>query len=404
MKDLLFLSHRIPFPPNKGDKIRSYHLLQYLASRYRVHLGTFIDDPADWQHQQALRGLCQGEVKILGLNPLLAKVRSLTGLFTGEALTFPYYRNRVMASWVKHVLADHNIDKIVVYSAALAQFVMGDAAKGTRRIIDFVDVDSEKWFQYAQARSGISRWLFNREGRTLRASEKVIATIFDTSLFVTEAEAAVFKNLAPELVEKIDFWENGVNSDFFSPDRDYPNPYDSAAPVLVFTGAMDYRPNVEAVIWFAHEIFPIIRKGSTQARFAIVGGRPTKAVQQLQSLDGVYIAGNVADVRPYIAHASVVVAPLRMARGVQNKVLEGMAMSKAVLATHPAMEGIRLCPGLERWVADDPETYAAHALTLIQSPLGRDLATQAGRLGRACVLARYDWNANLRRVDKALEG
>ncbi|MBF0454166.1 MAG: TIGR03087 family PEP-CTERM/XrtA system glycosyltransferase [Magnetococcales bacterium] len=409
MKDLLFLCHRIPFPPQKGDKIRAYHLLRFLSRHYRVHLGTFIDSPEDWHHVDQVQQMVGGESHFVGLNPTLAKVRSLRGFLTGEALTFPYYRDKKMALWVKGILRKNTIDQIVVYSAALAPYVDGPLTNAPRRVLDFVDMDSDKWLQYAQEKGGINRWIFGREGRKLQKQERKLAEIFHASLFVSHTEAELFKLAAPESSAKIDYWENGVDSDYFSPNHPYACPYPPDQIPLVFTGAMDYRPNVDAVVWFAQEILPLVRRTVPHCQFIIVGGGAGREVLALSALPGVTVTGRVEDVRPYIAHGAVSVAPLRLARGIQNKVLEAMAMGRPVVATSQAMEGIRLCLGLTQWVSDDAEGLAYLIVTLLgenRQPGQPDsaAAAQAGEVGRRCVVERYNWEENLQRVLQRLEG
>ena len=403
MNDLLFLSHRIPYPPNKGDKIRSYRLFRYATERCRVHLGTFIDDPDDWQHQETVRAMCGGQTRFQKLNPTWNKALALRGLLRGEPLSLPYYRNGGMQQWVDKVLAENNIRRIVVYSSAAAQFVWSGRAEKARRVIDFVDVDSWKWDQYARDRRGVSRWIYRREAQTLLRYERALAKRFDASLFVSAAEAALFKELAPESESRIDSYVNGVDTDFFSPDRPYANPYGPEDAALVFTGAMDYWANVDAVCWFAQRVLPHIREQVPQVRFVIAGGKAVPEVRKLATLPGVWIAGAVPDMRPFLAHAHAAMVPMRIARGIQNKILEAMAMGRPVIATGAAMEGIQLCPGLEQWVANDPEALARCTVTLLQGPQSAALRAEAGARGRACVLERHDWGRNLAKLGHILE-
>ncbi|MBF0438088.1 MAG: TIGR03087 family PEP-CTERM/XrtA system glycosyltransferase [Magnetococcales bacterium] len=404
MDDLLFLTHRIPYPPRKGDKIRSYHLLRFLSQRYRVHLGTFVDDAADCQHAQTVAQWCLGETKLIWISPLLARLRALRGLLTGASLTFPYYDHPEMGLWVATILKQYPIRRIVVYSAAPAQFVLNGIDPSIRRVIDFVDVDSLKWLQYAERRTGLPRWLFKREARTLLTQEKIVAAAFDAALFVSAPEAELFKTLAPEVADKTDYWENGVDGDFFSPDHTFLNPYAADDLSLVFTGAMDYWPNVDAVTWFAKEVFPRIKTQVPKARFVIVGGRPTREVQRLQSVPGITVTGTVPDVRPWIGWARAAVAPLRIAQGVQNKVLEAMAMARPVLATPKAMEGIRQDPQMNRWVAESPEILAKMGIDLLQGADEDGSGIACGPLGRQLVLSRYNWSINLERAAAIVAG
>ncbi len=401
MQDLLFLVHRIPFPPNKGDKVRSFNLLRYLSQHYRIWLGAFVDDPEDWRYLDEVRRFC-AEVHCVPLDPRWAKLRSLRGLATGEPLTLPYYRHAGLQSWVDRILAEHQIERALVFSSTMAQYLRGPRYQRLRRVMDFVDVDSAKWAQYAEGKSWPLNWVYRRESQVLLDYERTVATEFTASVFVTEEEAALFRRLAPAVApEQVTAIANGVDMDYFNPDRDYPNPYPVDEQVLVFTGAMDYWANVDAVNWFARTVFPEILRAAPNSRSYIVGARPTAEVQQLAALPGVRVTGTVPDVRPYLAHAHLAVAPLRIARGVQNKVLEAMAMAQPVLATPAAMEGILPCPDLQGTVADDPTALAQRILTLLADP---DQREQRGRAGRDWVLRHYHWDRNLSRISFLLEG
>ncbi|MBF0624387.1 MAG: TIGR03087 family PEP-CTERM/XrtA system glycosyltransferase [Magnetococcales bacterium] len=396
MADCLFLSHRIPYPPDKGDKIRSYRLFRHVAQRFRVHLGTFIDDPADQVHGETVRAMAGGDCRILELDPRLARWRGLTGLLTGQPLTLPYLYRTELARWVRGILAREEVQLVVVYSSGMAPYVLGPIRQ--RRVMDFVDADSQKWAQYARRQRGPLAWIYRREATRLLAFEQEVVRQFDAALFVSRAEADLFCSLAPELAGRVDHYDNGVDAAYFSPLLDYPDPYPPGGPVVVFTGAMDYWPNVEAVTWFAAAVLPRIRAVRPGVRLAVVGSRPAPAVTALVRDPGILVTGRVPDVRPYLAHAALAVAPMRLGQGIQNKVLEAMAMAKPVLATGKAMEGVRLCPGLERWVADDPVALAKRGLALLDDP------GDAGTLGRRCVIDRYDWATNLARVDRHLAG
>ncbi|MBF0125969.1 MAG: TIGR03087 family PEP-CTERM/XrtA system glycosyltransferase [Magnetococcales bacterium] len=404
MDDLLFLAHRIPYPPRKGDKIRSYHLLRLLSQRYRVHLGAFVDDANDLPHATTLARMCGGETRFIRLHPLLARVRALQGLLTGSSLTLPYYNHRAMGQWTRDLLRRHPITRIVVYSAAPAQFVLHDVNPAIRRVIDFVDVDSLKWDQYASGRRGLSRWIYRREARTLLADEKRIAAAFDAALFVSEPEANLFKTLAPETSGKIDFWENGVDVDFFSPHGNHENPFDQGDRPLVFTGAMDYWANVDAVTWFATTVFPTVLAQIPRARFVIVGGRPAREVLALQRMPGITVTGKVPDVRPFIAWSKAAVAPMRIAQGIQNKVLEAMAMARPVLATPKAMEGIRIPDPMLRWVGDEAQTLATLAIDLLNGADEDGSQPPCGPLGREHVLTHHNWSITLEKAAALVAG
>ncbi|MFA9439042.1 TIGR03087 family PEP-CTERM/XrtA system glycosyltransferase [Uliginosibacterium sp. sgz301328] len=393
---LLYLVHRIPFPPNKGDKVRSHNLLRHLARNYRVFLGTFIDDDDDWQHVGALQAWCE-EVEVIGLSPRLARLRSLAGLFGSEALSLPYYRSARLQAWVSRVMAEHDIRRVVVFSSSMAQYA--PQADGVRCVVDFVDVDSAKWSRYADDHRGALAWLYRREGRRLAEFEAATARRADASVLVSDAEAELLRALVPDARTRIHGVSNGVDAEFFSPVQQLPDPYQPGTCAVVFTGAMDYWPNIDAVQWFVGEVWPRLRAQRDDLSFYIVGMNPAMSVKALDGRDGIVVTGRVPDVRPYLAHAVVAVAPLRLARGIQNKVLEAMAMARPVVVSPQAAIGIDAREGDEWLLASDVPAWLRQ--------IGRVLDGHLPGLGpraRARVLAAYSWEANLARFDALIEG
>ena len=386
MQDLLFLAHRIPYPPNKGDKIRSYHFLKHLTSKYNVHLGTFIDDPTDWQYKDKLDAICV-ETCYLGLNPLHSKIKSLQGLLTGQPLSLPYYKNHAMQEWVNKTIKTHSIKKALIFSSVMAQFI--NKSHDVEIIIDFVDVDSDKWRQYAASKKGLGAWIYKRESNYLFNYEKNIAEQAKVSFFVSEQETALFKKLAPIVSEKVTHINNGVDTDYFSPEHTFASPYPAHEDVIVFTGAMDYWANVDAVKWFAENVFSHIIKSYPAVKFYIVGSRPAKEVEALAN-NTVLVTGAVDDVRPYLAHAKLAVAPLRIARGIQNKVLEAMAMGKYVIATSAAMEGIPYNKTLDVSVGDKVDVVIKQLQELLQ----KDAEELVSSNNRDFVTAMFSWEKN----------
>ena len=399
VESLLFLVHRIPYPPNKGDKIRSYHLLRHLARTYRVHLGGFVDEPDDWRHVPALKSLCH-DLFLVGIQPKARRVVSLSGFLRGEALSLPYYRSRRLQAWVNEKLVRENVQSVLVFSSTMAQYVLGDRGKPLHRVIDFVDVDSQKWHEYGQRMSWPMSWLYGRESHAMRRFERDVAAKFDACVFVTKEEADLFRAIAPDLSGRLTEISNGVDKEYFSPSKTYENPYPAGGKVLVFTGAMDYWANADAVAWFAREVLPLVRARVTEARFFVVGARPVQRVRGLAALPGVQVVGAVEDIRPYLAYAQAAVAPLRVARGIQNKVLEAMAMARPVVATRAAMEGLRQPEGLERFVAEEPEVFAARCAELLMADA--DELNSLGMRGREFVSRHYQWEAHLKRFDDLL--
>lgn len=395
MRSLLFLCHRIPYPPDKGEKIRAFRILEHLKARFRIHLGCFVDDPADWVHTEELRGR-YAELKCIGMGRTASKFKALRGLLTGEPLTVASFANAAMAAWVTELLAREKPDAIFLYSSAMAQFVMGRDLGKTRVVMDFVDVDSDKWRQYAKTARPPMNWIYARESTKLLAYDRTVAARVDAGLLVSDAEAALFRRLAPESAAKIHAVANGIDCEFFSPAHRFASPY-TAGPVFAFTGTMDYRPNVDAVVWFANEIFPGLKARLPGAVFAVVGSKPSREVTALAQTPGVMVTGRVADVRPFLAYADVVVAPLRIARGIQNKILEGMAMAKPVVATSQGLEGIDAIPGRHLLVADTPDGFAA-AVVQALGPGGDGL----GRAARQLMESSHSWPGRLAPLDTLL--
>ena len=417
MRELLYLVHRLPYPPDKGDKIRSWHMLQYLSRHFRVHLGCFIDDEDDWQHAKAVADLC-ASTRFIGLRRGAARWRAAQALLSRQAMSVQYYRDPRMLQWVAGVLSGGKVRHALAYSGPMAQYLDGGAGCPLHRVIDFVDVDSDKWRQYGDSKPWPMSQLYRREARLLLQYERHIAQQFTAASFVSPAEAALFRQCAPMARRKTGHFSNGVDAAYFSPAiADVaPGPYARGAQVLVFTGAMDYWPNIDAVQWFVRLVWPALRRQFPQLQFYIVGSRPTAAVKALARVAGVTVTGRVADIRPYLAGAALAVAPLRIARGVQNKVLEAMAMGKIVLATPQALEGISAQPGLELLLARNDAEFIHHAARVLRKGHGDgDGAGHAhaldchvagsaaiGTAARQLVLQDYDWEKNLQALGTML--
>lgn len=261
--------------------------------------------------------------------------------------------------------------------------------------MDLVDVDSEKWHDYANQQPAPLSMLYRREGTRLLEHERLVARQFDQVMLVSRAEASLFRLRAPESGHKIDYFNNGVDSEYFSPQHRLSNPY-GAARVVALTGAMDYAPNIEAAHWFAERVLPSLRLQFPGLQFHIVGARPARSLLALKRQAGVFVSGTVADIRPYLQHAAVVVAPLHIGRGVQNKVLEAMAMQKTVIATPQALEGISAAAGTEVLRAADAGEFIHHVGNELRAPSG------IGEAARRRILRDYRWDANLQRLGAVL--
>jgi len=389
---LLFLCHRIPYPPNKGDKIRSFHLLHHLSRHFDIYLATFVDDPADWPYVPEVEKFCSDSL-FIEQKKWPSRIRGLTGLLTGAAISIPFYACRRMQQWVNEMLERHGIRHAMVFSSSMAQYVLDAGHRYERKIVDFVDVDSDKWQQYSEQQTWPMSWLYRREARLLLDYEVKLAGAFDFGLFVSCSEADLFRKLSPETAARVGFYNNGVNTEYFAPAKTSSNPYHPGEKAVVFTGAMDYWPNVDATVWFAREVLPRLRERHPEVTFYVVGSNPSRAVLQLAADPGVTVTGRVEDIRPYIQYAAVAVAPMRIARGVQNKVLEAMAMERPVIVSTKGLEGISAQHGTHLLLADSAGDY----LKLLDQVLAGDYADM-GVVARRYVARSFNWDNNLPEV------
>jgi polysaccharide biosynthesis protein PslH len=297
-----------------------------------------------------------------------------------------------MHRFVGDLIAREEIDTIFAFSGQMAQFV---PTGGAHFLMDFVDVDSAKFEDFGRRDSSPLGWLHCREGRLLGGYERAVASRADVSLFVTEAEAALFRSRIAPATARVEALGNGIDLDFYDPQADFA-PLAAgmrpAGPLIVFTGQMDYRPNVEAVAAFAQDVMPRIRARRADAQFAVVGRRPTPAVRRLDGRNGTIVTGEVADVRSWLGAADVVVAPLTIARGIQNKLLEAMAMARPVVASPAGFEGVDAVPGRDLLIAATTGEQAEAVLGLLEDPVRARAMADAGRLRME---QSYSWAARL---------
>jgi sugar transferase (PEP-CTERM/EpsH1 system associated) len=395
MEAILFLAHRLPYPPTKGDKVRSCRFIRHLAARYRVFLGTFIDDLSDWEHVEALKPLC-AEMHVEAIVPWSKRARSATALLNGEALSLAYFRSRGLRRWVREIARRERVTRAFAYSSPMAQYILDLPA--LRCFVDFVDMDSAKWADYALRRGWPASALYGREARRLLAYERKVAARAEASIFVTDEESRRLRSEAPDCADRVVTIRNGVDGEYFSPKGNFASPFAPAERPVVFTGAMDYWPNVDAVAWFAGKVLPEIRARDPSVRFYVVGMNPDRTVRALASDASTIVTGRVDDVRPYLQHARVVVAPMRVARGIQNKVLEAMAMAKPVVVSAGAAAALSL-KGDELEVASDACEFTSKVLASMERGRGEAM----GRRARERVLRHYDWRASLKQLDGLLQ-
>ncbi len=374
-------------------------MLTHLAARHRVHLACFVDDKDDFAHTETLRSIVKGECLFVPLNPQLVYPMGIMALLKQQPITTSYFASNLIERWLTNLFKKRKIDCAVVFSSAMAPFLLDrkDFSPG-QVVLDLVDVDSDKWAQYAQSSSGPKGWLYAREAERLLELERRAARQFHSTILVSPFEAQTFARLAPESSGHIHNVPNGVDHTHFSPQHSFPSPFPAGQIPVVMTGAMDYRPNIDGAVWFAQDVLPLVLQTVPNAHFYIVGSNPPRSLSALANKH-ITITGRVPDIRPYIAHASVAVAPLRIARGVQNKVLEAMAMEKPVVATLAASRALDVTPGSDLLVEDSREAFAAAVVEAARGSARDKLA----RNGRIFVERHHDWARNLAYLDALLE-
>ena len=389
MGEILFLSHRIPFPPDRGDKIRSHHLLKALAQYARVHVATFGETDADMAAKAELAGIAASHCLVRRSKPLpRAGVEALLSRKPVSLTAFDHPRLR---SWIANVLRIRPIDTIVVFSGQMGQYVPADF--DGRLVIDLCDVDSAKFDAYGE-RGGPRAVIDRREGKLLAIEEERLAHRADTTILISDNEADLLRSRMkrPEAANIVAM-RNGIDTVRFDPDAVAPHPeLASGGPHLVFTGQMDYPPNVDAAMRAIDKLLPAIRERHPDAMFHCVGRAPVAALVERDGEAGVRVWGEVPDVRPFLGAADLVLAPLTIARGIQNKVLEAMAMARPVVLSPEAATGIDARDGEHFAVAADDPAFVAQVDGLLSNE-GR--ARHMAAAARRFVMKEQGWDAML---------
>ena len=393
MDEVLFLAHRMPFPPDRGDKIRSSHVLRHLATLAPVHVATFAESDLDLAEEPQLAAVSATHCLVRRTKPV--PLAGVEALLKYRPVSLTAFHSAQLDAYVRAVLANHPVDTIYVFSGQMGQYIPSDF-KG-RVILDFVDVDSAKFEAYAAGGSGPRAWLDAREGRLLSAEEARLARRADVSLLVSDEEAALFAaRLSPSDRVQCDVGvlRNGIDSQRFDPAIVQPEPglLDCSGPRLIFTGQMDYPPNIAAAQRGIERLMPRIRAVLPDATFHVVGRNPPEALRALDGVNGSRVWGEVDDIRTWLAGADLALVPLELARGVQNKVLEAMAMRLPVVLTPSAAAGIGASHARNLMIADDDDALVEAVLTLARDPL---LAGLIGGQARTHVLGTLSWQATL---------
>jgi sugar transferase (PEP-CTERM/EpsH1 system associated) len=392
MSGILFLAHRLPFPPDRGDKIRSHHVLRALARLAPVHVGCLAESAAEREHEAELAELAASHCMPLRSKPLLPA--ALEAFARREPVSLAAFRHPELARWVRDVLAREDIDTVYVFSGQMGQYLPPEWSG--QLVVDLVDVDSAKFEAYAEEGGPLTRWVHAREARLLAREEARLAGRAERTLLVSDAEADLLRARAPH-ARRVEALGNGIDAGLFDPQSVPPHPQLAGAPGphLLFTGQMDYPPNVNAALRTIDRLLPAVRQAHPHAQFHVVGRSPARELSARHGREGVHVWGEVPDVRPFLAAARLMIAPLELARGVQNKVLEAMAMARPVVLTPQAATGIDARDGEHFWIAGSDGEFVEKALELLAYP--RE-AAELGQAARRFVVERMTWPAMLARL------
>ncbi len=400
---VLMLTHRVPYPLDRGDRIRGYHILEYLSRWYDVSIACTSDEPVSKEQRRVLYRLAH-HVAIQRISPLYGKARGAAALLTGGAVTPACYYRRGLAKTIKRWHSNEPFDVVLTYCTGMvgyARELIGrrirkpqGGANRPRHVIDLVDVDSAKWLDYAQHARVPMRWVYGAESRRLRRIEAGQYDDFDGIAVVSDAEAQLYRRHVGDH-PGLTVVRHAVDLDYFQPLPD------ADTKTIMFVGVLNYKPNAQGIAWFVNEVMPLLAKRVEGVRLKIVGRHPTPAVKALGDQPGVEVVGPVPDVRQYLAQATAVVAPLQIARGVQTKVLEAMACGRAVVCSRGAADGIKAEDSVHLLVADTPHQWVDSLEEVLTDPAQR---TRLSVMARGQVERYYDWERCLEPLNSLLDG
>ncbi len=383
---ILFVCHRLPYPPRRGGKIRPFNIIKHFTDAgHSVTVASLARSVGELDEGRDLSKYC-AEVIVERVSNPAATLRMIARLPTPTPSSMGYFFSRELKRRIDSLLARQTFDLTMVHCSSVAPYVA--AAEGPK-VLDFGDMDSQKWLLYASHRAlplSAGYWL---EGRKLERAEKELARRFDLCTCTTLAELDTLRGYSTGVAT--DWFPNGVDAEYFKPAG---SGYD--ADEVCFVGRMDYYPNQQAVQWFCQDVLPLIRERRPQTKFKIVGAAPSPAILALGKRPGVAVTGTVKDVRPLVQGAALTVAPLKIARGTQNKILESMAMGVPVVSSVAASRGVDAEPGKHILTADAPRDFAAAVLRVLDQPDERRRFAEAGR---ERVLTNHSWPASMQRFD-----
>ncbi len=387
---VLFACHRLPFPPKRGGKIRPFNIIRHLSGQgHQVTVLTLARSAAEIAEGQGLNEYCE-RVVVGQVGPAAAAFQMVGRLATTLPSSFGYFYSRSLHQQAARLAADENFDLVFVHCSSAAQYVR--CVSGVPSVIDFGDMDSQKWKDYRSFKPFPLNMGYGLEAIKLLREEKRLARQFDLSTCTTRMELETLDDY--RAAQKTAWFPNGVDAEFFEPTLE---PYDPNG--VCFIGRMDYYPNQQAMLEFCRSVYPELRKRRPEITLTIVGAEPSREILRLGELPGVTVTGTVPDVRDYVRRAAVTVAPLQIARGTQNKILESMAMGVPVVCSTLASRGVDAVPGEHLVVADSSNEWVEAILGLLEAPERRQELAEAGRNR---VLSNHSWSASMQKLDGIL--
>lgn len=395
---ILFITQRVPYPPNKGEKLRTYHQIKHLLAKgHYITVASPIADAQEEHYAQALSAKLGVEVICA---PLKTSVFAYCGaLFKGTALSEAKFYSSLLQQRIQEALETQQYSAIICTASSLAQYIwqipMLDTLKmSSLKVMDFMDLDSDKWAQYAEKAPWPMRWVYSREAQKVQQLERKIVEQFDSSFFISPKEVELFLNQYPHHNQySIHAIGNGIDTEYFSPK---PISEHSSLNTYLFVGVMDYKPNIDAVLWFCEYVWPSILRRNPQAKFVVAGMSPSKVILDLAKQPSIQVTGFVDDILPYFHEADVFVAPFLIARGVQNKVLQAMACGLPVITSALGAEGIDAVHHQELLIADNVSQY----LALIEQLDDPDYYQTVANAAIAKIHSHYSWDGQLRLLEE----
>lgn len=388
--NILYVCHRFPFPPQRGGKIRPFNMIKHWHSQgHRLTVASPVRSMAEAREGEGIRDYCE-EYLLERIGPYAANARMLARLPTLEPSSLGYFFSPGLKRRIERVLAAKRFDLIFVHCSSVAQYV--ERVTGIPKVLDFGDMDSQKWLAYATARRFPLSMGYFIEGAKLKRAETAMAKRFDLCTCTTAAEYETLASYRTGV--RLGWFPNGVDAEYFAPAKAAYDP-----DTISFIGRMDYYPNQQAVLQFCADVLPLIRERRPQAKLLVVGASPPARIKTLANAPRVTVTGSVPDVRPYVWESALTIAPLSIARGTQNKVLESMAMGVPVVASPAAARGVDAVPGEHLLTASDPAQLRDAVLKLMSDAQAR---ARLARAGRERILSHHSWSAAMRRLDGLL--